>query len=309
MADNGGPTETIALIVTVLAAGAEAISAVNPAIDAGDAATCDGAPVNGLDQRGFVRPTGGNCDGGPTETIALIETVQAAGAEAISAVNPAIDAGDAAICDGAPVDGLDQRGFVRPTGGNCDGGPTETIALIETVLAAGAEAISAVNPAIDAGDAAICDGAPVDGLDQRGFVRPTGGNCDIGAFELNATPLAVTLSYFLAEANGDTVDFVWQTATEIGTAGFNLLAEDDGGMAPLNDSLIPSPVIDSVEPTGYRFSAQSAATIFYLEEIDISGVSERHGPFSLGEVYGVHTAIGPEGEAGSQSIYLPVVMK
>ncbi|MEZ5465838.1 MAG: choice-of-anchor Q domain-containing protein [Lysobacteraceae bacterium] len=41
-------------------------------------------------------------------------------------------------------------------------------------------------PAIDAGDAAACTGAPVGGVDQRGVPRPQGVDCDIGAVELLA---------------------------------------------------------------------------------------------------------------------------
>jgi hypothetical protein len=37
--------------------------------------------------------------------------------------------------------------------------------------------------AIDAGIDAICAAAPVNGLDQRGIVRPWGAHCDIGAVE------------------------------------------------------------------------------------------------------------------------------
>ncbi len=44
LADNGGPTETIAL------------EAGSPAINAGDESVCAAAPVNNLDQRGAVRP-------------------------------------------------------------------------------------------------------------------------------------------------------------------------------------------------------------------------------------------------------------
>ena len=44
--------------------------------------------------------------------------------------------------------------------------------------------------AIDAGDNAACAAAPVNNLDQRGFVRPGLGsvNCSIGAYEFNASP-------------------------------------------------------------------------------------------------------------------------
>ena len=45
LADNGGPTKTIALVPTT----------ANPAIDAGDPEVCAAPPVNGLDQRGLSR--------------------------------------------------------------------------------------------------------------------------------------------------------------------------------------------------------------------------------------------------------------
>jgi predicted outer membrane repeat protein len=60
-----------------------------------------------------------------------------------------------------------------------NGGPTPTIALI------------AGNPAIDAGNPAALGGAfpACPTTDQRGFSRGgAAGRCDIGAFELNATP-------------------------------------------------------------------------------------------------------------------------
>jgi predicted outer membrane repeat protein len=53
--DNGGPTQTIALLVG------------SPAIDAGDDGVCAAAPVNNLDQRGLVRPQGSHCDIGAYE--------------------------------------------------------------------------------------------------------------------------------------------------------------------------------------------------------------------------------------------------
>ena len=49
-------------------------------------------------------------------------------------------------------------------------------------------ALGSGSPAIDAGDAATCAAAPVSGVDQRGTARPSGANCDIGAFEFVAPP-------------------------------------------------------------------------------------------------------------------------
>ena len=76
-------------------------------------------------------------------------------------------------------------GFLDPTDQQADpllgplasnGGPTQTHAL------------SSGSPAIDLGDDAVCVAALVDGVDQRGFGRPSGAHCDAGAYELFPTP-------------------------------------------------------------------------------------------------------------------------
>ena len=56
--------------------------------------------------------------------------------------------------------------------------------------------------------------------------------------------LAVTLSYFLATDNGDTMNFAWSTATETGNAGFHLYVDTPAGHQQINTALIPSKVID-----------------------------------------------------------------
>ena len=56
LADNGGPTQTMALL------------AGSPAIDAADNAICAAPPINNLDQRGVTRPYGSSCDIGAYES-------------------------------------------------------------------------------------------------------------------------------------------------------------------------------------------------------------------------------------------------
>ena len=56
LADNGGPTWTMALLYG------------SAALDAANDATCTAAPVNNLDQRGVSRPIGDHCDVGAYET-------------------------------------------------------------------------------------------------------------------------------------------------------------------------------------------------------------------------------------------------
>jgi predicted outer membrane repeat protein len=55
LADNGGPTKTMALI------------GGSPAINAGKDSACAAAPVSNLDQRGITRPVGTHCDIGAYE--------------------------------------------------------------------------------------------------------------------------------------------------------------------------------------------------------------------------------------------------
>ncbi|HLB38251.1 MAG TPA: choice-of-anchor Q domain-containing protein [Gemmatimonadales bacterium] len=59
LADNGGPTKTVAPL------------SGSPAIDAGGDAVCAAAPVNGVDQRGYARPVGAHCDIGAFEGVAV----------------------------------------------------------------------------------------------------------------------------------------------------------------------------------------------------------------------------------------------
>jgi hypothetical protein len=57
LANNGGPTQTFALLVN------------SPAIGAGDDIICAAVPVGGLDQRGVTRPQSGHCDIGAYEYV------------------------------------------------------------------------------------------------------------------------------------------------------------------------------------------------------------------------------------------------
>ena len=124
------------------------------------------------------------------------------------------------------------------------------------------------SPAIDAGDDTLCaDAATVNGLDQRGVVRPQGSHCDIGAFESRgftlvkssgdnqstvintdfAAPLVVTVTSAFAEpTSGGSVAFVGPltgagltpiTTTALITgevATTNVTANGSGGSYPVS---------------------------------------------------------------------------
>ncbi|MCB9136993.1 MAG: S8 family serine peptidase [Caldilineaceae bacterium] len=118
-------------------------------------------------------------------------------------------------------------------------------------------------------------------------------------------PLAVTLNWFLAEPNGQMVDFQWEMAAEQGVAGFNLLAVlEDQTVTQLNHELIPSTVIDSVTPTRYAFSAQTEATRFFLQEVSIGGIMRQYGPFDLAMPV---PPTEPVAEEQTPRIWLPLI--
>ncbi len=91
------------------------------------------------------------------------------------------------------------------------------------------------------------------------------------------------MSRFEAKRTGDVVRFEWETATETGNAGFNLYVETVDGMEQINESLVPSSVIDSVEPVAYSYSAAVAGDLFYIEMVDIQNRTDLYGPFAVTE--------------------------
>ena len=120
-------------------------------------------------------------------------------------------------------------------------------------------------------------------------------------------PLSVTLAYFHAQMDGGVVAFEWQTVTEMGNAGFNLLAADDDDLIPLNAELVPSKAIDSLIPTDYRFSTTTASENFYLDEVGIDGATVRNGPYALNRSYGIPSEINATDV--EPALYLPMISR
>ncbi len=174
--------------------------------------------------------------------------------------------------------------------------------------------LPSANPGVEFGDRAgnrITDvaenGAVIDFLFDK-ITYQLGGSGSVGAicFDKTDQTVPVTLGWFLAEANGDRVDFRWQTTTETANAGFNLYGEGPDGLIRLNETLIPSSVIDSVEPTDYAYSAVTTATVFYVEEVSLEGMTDQIGPFELGREYGVYVATGDE---IAPKVWLPIMVR
>lgn len=77
-----------------------------------------------------------------------------------------------------------------------NGGPNKTHTLL------------AGNPALSLGEAAVCAASPIDGVDQRGIVRPQGTGCDLGAVESGLAAPPITGGRDLRITTGS-IDLMW----------------------------------------------------------------------------------------------------
>lgn len=116
------------------------------------------------------------------------------------------------------------------------------------------------------------------------------------AMELNSgtyhTP--ITLAWFHSQETASGVLFEWTTATEVANVGFNLYVQTSSGWERVNPQLIPSQVIDSIEPQNYTYEIASIpGDIIYLEDVAANNQTRLHGPFHLGESYGEQPIIDP----------------
>jgi hypothetical protein len=104
----------------------------------------------------------------------------------------------------------------------------------------------------------------------------------------DSPPTAVTLASFTAKWDGDEVVVAWETVLEIDTVGFNLWrsATRDGEYQRVNEMLIPAESLGGVEGGFYETvdtDVTPGATYYYrLEEVEVGGASNWHGPVSTG---------------------------
>ena len=121
---------------------------------------------------------------------------------------------------------------------------------------------------------------------------PVGAEADNTDICWTTTP--VTLAYFKSTRSGDTVRFDWSTATETGNVGFYLYGVGENGRQRINEQLIPSQSVDSLEPRDYIYEATGVGgDRFFVEDVDIRGRTRKHGPFALGQEYGVRAEVEP----------------
>ena len=137
-------------------------------------------------------------------------------------------------------------------------------------------------------------------------ILTSAGGADIFVAKYTDIPLAVTLGYFLAARSEEGVRIEWSTVAESGNAGFNLFVETEAGQQQINPALIPSTVIDSIEPQRYAYDAVGVqGDFFFIELVNVNGGGRMFGPFALGVPFGAEPAAEEEG----YHIFLPSVLK
>ena len=102
-----------------------------------------------------------------------------------------------------------------------------------------------------------------------------------------ADPLAAVLSDFSAVQQGEAILVAWETVSEMGNIGFNLYRGPSvaGPDRQLNQALIPSAAPGSSGGFLYTWLDHANLTpgmiyYYWVEDVDISGVTTRHGPVS-----------------------------
>ncbi len=109
-----------------------------------------------------------------------------------------------------------------------------------------------------------------------------------------SSSVPVTLSFFRATRDGAVVRFEWSTLTEVGNVGFNLWASSNDGWQRINDRLIPSRMSEALGSQEYVFEAGGVeGNTFLIEDVDLTAKTRRHGPFTLGQVYGARPELEP----------------
>ncbi len=101
------------------------------------------------------------------------------------------------------------------------------------------------------------------------------------------TTTPVSVSYFEASGSANGTRFEWATGSETGNAGFNIYVETAEGRQKVNDNLILSTVVDSLDEQTYSFEAAGIkGDSFYIEDVSIFGENRLHGPFEVGKAHG-----------------------
>jgi uncharacterized repeat protein (TIGR01451 family) len=121
-------------------------------------------------------------------------------------------------------------------------------------------------------------------------VQPGGTPCDTATATITVYgTVPITLASVDARQNPSGLTVEWTTATETRNVGFHLYGRMTGesGWQRLTAELIPSKVIDSLEPQRYAATfLRVQVDELLVEDWDTQGQIQRHGPFAVGQKHG-----------------------
>ena len=109
------------------------------------------------------------------------------------------------------------------------------------------------------------------------------------SFCVDPSTVPITLASVDARQNPSGLSVEWTTATETRNAGFHLYGRMTGASdwLPLTATLVPSKVIDSLEPQRYTATFPGVEVDeLLIEDWDTQGQTQRHGPFAVGRQHG-----------------------
>jgi hypothetical protein len=109
------------------------------------------------------------------------------------------------------------------------------------------------------------------------------------------TGVPVTLASFSSSSNRGMIEARWSTSSELGNVGFMLYGEDRRGQwRPLLSELKLSEKMDSDGPQSYIVQVRNpGAQRLFLEDVDVFGRTELHGPFEIGQHFGHEPVLHP----------------
>jgi len=102
----------------------------------------------------------------------------------------------------------------------------------------------------------------------------------------NGVVTPVTVSYFNARRQGNGTAIDWSTSTESANVGFNLYVRKAGKLVKVNEQIIPSKAIDSLERLDYSYFANTEGSEWVIEEVSVQRSVRKHGPYAAEAVIG-----------------------
>lgn len=105
------------------------------------------------------------------------------------------------------------------------------------------------------------------------------------ATTLQKPELAVSLAFFEAIQSDQAVVLSWETTSEIDNQGFNLYRSTDSLAPGAVLAFVPSQAVGSTQGFAYEWQDTNVGVgetyTYWLEDIDLNGVSTMHGPVSV----------------------------